>query len=364
MAPPLIEALTETRERVSRYKGRGLNEQNTKATLIEPVLRALGWDLEDLEVVQREHKARPRANPVDYALFSGREPVLFVEAKALGQDLGDEKWASQVLGYATVAGAPWVLLTNGDEYRIYNAHAPVPVDKKLFRKVSVSASQEEAAETLALLERSRMAGSDLEALWKSHFVDQEVRSVIEELFGAGAPDGSLVSLVKRRAKGLTPRDVKASLARVRVELDFPPEARLALATPMPARGAKRQAAKAGKTGKAARKAPMRSEVTLADLIAAGVVRPPLRIFRTYKKQELAAQIEADAQVTFRGERFDALSAAAGAARKSVIGSPHGFKYPPTNGWTFWQFRDADGKARELATLREQFQRRSRLKVVG
>jgi len=28
--------------------------RNTKATLIEPVLRALGWDLEDLEVLQRE----------------------------------------------------------------------------------------------------------------------------------------------------------------------------------------------------------------------------------------------------------------------------------------------------------------------
>ena len=110
----LLDTVSEAGARVARYKSRSLNEQNTKATLIDPVLRALGWDLEDLESVQREYRARKRANPVDYALFSGREPVLFVEAKALGQDLGDEKWASQALGYATVAGACGPLLADDD----------------------------------------------------------------------------------------------------------------------------------------------------------------------------------------------------------------------------------------------------------
>ena len=36
------------------------------------------------------------------------------------------------MGYAIVAGVEWVVLTDGNEYRIYNTHAPVPVAEKLF----------------------------------------------------------------------------------------------------------------------------------------------------------------------------------------------------------------------------------------
>lgn len=37
----LALVLNEVRARIKQNGGRGLNEQNTKATLIEPVLRAL-----------------------------------------------------------------------------------------------------------------------------------------------------------------------------------------------------------------------------------------------------------------------------------------------------------------------------------
>jgi hypothetical protein len=46
----LKAALAQVRTRIAQHrKSRQLNEQNTKATLIDPVIRALGWDLEDLE---------------------------------------------------------------------------------------------------------------------------------------------------------------------------------------------------------------------------------------------------------------------------------------------------------------------------
>ena len=80
----LRRTLEDIRARISRYRGsRKLNEQNTKATLIEPVLRALGWDLEDLEEVRREYKLKRRDRPVDCALLLVRTPRLLVEAKAL-----------------------------------------------------------------------------------------------------------------------------------------------------------------------------------------------------------------------------------------------------------------------------------------
>jgi hypothetical protein len=52
----------------------------------------------------------------------------------LGENLDDRRWAGQIMGYAHVAGVKWVVLTDGDEYRLYNAYAEGPVEDKIFRK--------------------------------------------------------------------------------------------------------------------------------------------------------------------------------------------------------------------------------------
>ena len=111
----LTQVLDSVREKLRRYQEHAVNEQNTKTALIDPVLRALGWDVGDLEQVQQEYRRRPRDKPVDYALLLLRAPRLFVEAKALGQNLNDRRWANQIMGYASVAGVEWVVLTNGNE---------------------------------------------------------------------------------------------------------------------------------------------------------------------------------------------------------------------------------------------------------
>jgi len=134
----LAGTLAEVRRRIEQGAKRHLNEQNTKATLIEPVMRVLGWDVENIDEVQREFRVKKKDKPVDYGLLVLRTPRLFIEAKALGEDLGDRRWANQIMGYASVAGVEWIVLTDGNEYRIYNSHAPVSVDEKLFRAVSVT----------------------------------------------------------------------------------------------------------------------------------------------------------------------------------------------------------------------------------
>ena len=161
----LAEALKTVRTRIARYKGTDVGETNTKTALIDPILRALGWDVGDLEEVHQEYKRRRQDKPVDYALILLRAPRLFVEAKALGKSLDDRKWANQIMGYATVAGVEWVVITNGDEYRIYNALAHVPMEEKLFRTVSVTDQNAPVEETLSLLSKERLNGNDLEHLW-------------------------------------------------------------------------------------------------------------------------------------------------------------------------------------------------------
>ena len=64
----------------------------------------MGWDVEELDEVRKEYRFKRGDNPVDYALLLLRTPRLFVEAKALGENLSDRRWAGQMLGYASVAG--------------------------------------------------------------------------------------------------------------------------------------------------------------------------------------------------------------------------------------------------------------------
>ena len=339
MTEPLAKTLKEVRARITRASSHRLNEENTKATLIEPVLRALGWDTEDVDEVVREFKLKPRDKPVDYGLLVLRTPRLFVEAKSLGENLDDRRWTNQIMGYAGVAGVQWMVLTDGNEYRIYNTHAPVSVEEKLFRSVKASDDSPLIHETLELLAKDRMEENRIEVLWRAHFVDRHVRAAIEQLF-TGEGDRLLVNHVAQHTKNLTPEEIRSSLKRCRVALDFP----------VPAEETIRQALGETKP-KRERSAGERSEVTLADLIRAGLLCPPVQLEKLYKEKRLTAQIEADGAVTFHGQRFDSLSQAASAARASVLGTKD---WPATNGWTFWKLHGVGGELVDVDAVRQAF----------
>jgi len=178
-------AIEIVRKRIRQIRDRNeaIGEQNTKAALIDPLLSALGWDLQEIDEVRREYKRKPQDNPVDFALFLNRMECLLIEAKSLEKDLGDRKWISQNISYAAVVGVKWCVLTNGDEYRIYNAHAEVDVDEKLFRKVSISDSNSTILiDTLILLSKEKMHGSLLDELWKGGHI-RRVEARFEARFG-------------------------------------------------------------------------------------------------------------------------------------------------------------------------------------
>lgn len=216
-----------------RERREAIGEQNTKAVLIDPILEALGWDLRNLDEVVREYRAKPSDNPVDYALMLRRSPLLFVEAKDLGSNLSDRKWASQTISYAAVVGVEWCVLTDGDEYRIYNAHAPVDVDEKLFRAVRLSDAdaQERTLETLLLLSKEKLAADDLRKLWEAYFVDCQVQRALEDMFAA--PDSGIVRLLRKHVPELTPAQVRGSLARADIRIDFPDASEAAPAASAP-----------------------------------------------------------------------------------------------------------------------------------
>lgn len=359
------DIVEQLRGKIGRYQG-PIGEQNTKAALIEPVLRVLGWDVEDVDEVHREYKQRSMDNPVDYALVLDGKPVLFVEAKGLRENLDDRRWAGQILGYAAVAGVEWVVLTNGDEYRIYNAHAPVPVQDKEFRRARVTDPTTLPETVLDLFSRKRMLEGHLTVMFKAHFVDHQVREALGILLAPGHVDPALVRLIGKHAKALSPGEIRSGLDRLHVSWDGPMRSAAAASTspaspspapvllPVPSRPSPTTpSATPSKSGTATRDEVARSNnAVLQRIMAARPNQDTLDLEKTYNGHHLTARIECDGRVTWNGVAYDSLSTAAGVARASIIGAPAGRKYPQTNGWTFWGFRDADGQLKPMDALRQ------------
>lgn len=361
--PALSSAIEVVRKRIQQIRDRKeiAGEQNTKAALIDPILSALGWDLQEMDESRREYRRKPQDNPVDYALFLNRTETLFIEAKSLERDLSDRKWISQNLSYATVVGVRWCVLTNGDEYRIYNSHAPVDVEQKLFRSVRISdtANAGSAADTLHLLSKEQMQGRLLDELWKAHFIDANVSRSIESMLAN--EDAGLIRLLCNKTKGVTRAEVRASLKRAKIRVDFPVPVVAAGTAPVP----KARGNVADVSGTVATRRPPdqgASQITVSNLIQAGLIRTPLRIERRYKGVHLTASVRPDGRIEFGGQEYDSLSTAAGMARKSIVGAPAGHPFPQTNGWTFWMYSD-DGVLREVDTLRQSYLGQRKLKVV-
>lgn len=336
-------AIREVVEKIHRFQDRNLGEQNTKGSLIEPILEALGWDIRDPDEVHREFKPTTQDKPVDYCLTLLRKPRLLVEAKGFGESLADRRWIGQILGYAAVAGVEWCVLTDGNEYRFYNATVALDAEDKLFYHVKLSEDDEEkAAGDLSLISRANMEENILEVLWSAHYVDRRVRQALQEMFQGR--DRGLVRLIRRKVSKLTPKEIVESLRRLDVRVE--PVA------PLPGLARPAQPSQPARTKKARRQrkeGKVRYEVRLTDIIAAGLLLPPVKLFRKYKGKVMEAFLLPDGAVEFGQERYRTCSTAAEIARSTVTG-----RKMNTNGWVFWQYLGTDGKARTLAEVRRAF----------
>ena len=162
----------------------GANEANTKVLLIEPLLAALGWDVGDLDAVEREYRVYDNTS-LDYALKIDGKPRLYVEAKAIGKNLDDKQFIAQTVNYANNEGVLWCVLTNGLVYRVYKTNEPVPMEQKLLFEVDLSvegtSTATEKGKSLELIARQSMLNDALEKWGDRVFTDARVRKALAQL---------------------------------------------------------------------------------------------------------------------------------------------------------------------------------------
>ena len=129
----VIERLQDRIERQRDYLSR--HETRTRQVLIDPLLRELGWDVSDPDAVQLEYRVGQQW--ADYVLVSDSHPVAVIEAKKLGSNLEDDE-IMQVLNYANRDGIDYMIVTDGDQWEMYEVFKRGTLEERMLMKFQLS----------------------------------------------------------------------------------------------------------------------------------------------------------------------------------------------------------------------------------
>lgn len=124
----LLDLVQTLSDRIERH-GAALRQSEalTRYALIDPLLRELGWDTADPNMVVPEYPSS--GGRADYSLMRDGNPAMMVEAKSL--DTGLKGVLSQGIQYCLEKGTMFFCVTDGRRWEIYETHKPVPIEEKL-----------------------------------------------------------------------------------------------------------------------------------------------------------------------------------------------------------------------------------------
>ena len=180
----LKDVIIEARNICQKLKASGVpNEANTKALVIEPLLSALGWNTTNFDVVDREVKVYD-GTFLDYGLNVDGNPRLYVEAKALGENLTDKRFVAQTINYANNDGVVWCVLTDGITWRVFKTNESAVMDKKLLFEVDIADESQSFSDMegmFRLISYRSVVDGTLDNYGELVFTDSRVRAALAAL---------------------------------------------------------------------------------------------------------------------------------------------------------------------------------------
>ncbi len=134
------------------------NEKNTELRVVLPLLQEMGYSPHDIDGGGRD----VGGYFPDYTLLPEQPDFTwYIEVKAWQESL-DGKGKDQAIGYAHRNGKRWVVLTNGQVWRLYDNYIHGVADRKLVIEASLT-DKEATLSLLTALSKPSMCGSKLEA---------------------------------------------------------------------------------------------------------------------------------------------------------------------------------------------------------
>jgi hypothetical protein len=202
----LVAGIKRFQPILANGKSRDLNEADTVTIIKDMLADVFGYD--KYSEVTSEHAIR--GSYCDLATRIDGTIAALIEVKAIGLELKDNH-VKQAVDYAANQGVDWVLLTNGNVWRVYRVTFSKPIDQELVVDLNFS-------------EISHKSDHDLEALYlwckegwiKSALGDYYIRkqALSRYFLGAVMLTDPVLDVMRRELRRISP-DVKIDSDQLR-----------------------------------------------------------------------------------------------------------------------------------------------------
>lgn len=196
IAERLISGIKRYQPVLTSAKSRDVNESDT-VTIIKDILAdVFGYD--KYSEITSEYAIR--GTYCDLAIKIDEQLRLLIEAKAIGLELKDN-YVKQAIDYAANQGVEWVVLTNGDIWRVYRVMFGKPIGQEIvleFRFTDLNFKNASTLELVHLLSKESWAKS---LLGEYHLQRQALNRFFIAAVTLSEP---VIEVVRRELRRLSP----------------------------------------------------------------------------------------------------------------------------------------------------------------
>lgn len=152
----LLELIVTLRKRIDEHvETLRASEALTRYSLIDPMLRGLGWETDDPALVVPEYREPSINRKPDYVLLRDAAPFIVVEAKKLGENLQDNKIIEQGLRDCAFTKSSFFIITDG---RLWDLYDQGRVEPKIKFDVKDASAAQVCLKAMALWRPSATSG--------------------------------------------------------------------------------------------------------------------------------------------------------------------------------------------------------------
>ena len=355
----LIAVIIKLKQRILEAQSMQLSEQDTRQGLINPLLRALGWDFSDFDAIKSEFRPEGFRDAIDYVLFRSKEkerPAMLIEAKQLGVRLNDGKIIKQICSYMGQSGAKWGVLSDGDKYVMYNSGGGTSYEDWKFLTLQLSTADTEdgvpidklADQLIALIHRDSLENNSIQEFYKEHAMNRHIEEAMWSLFSE--PFDTLAGAIQREFRQERVADPKFKITKTHIieflcsMKDEEGKIPIRLDVSSDQESMLHDIARISQAHDDVSKVNRSRRITMSDLLAEGLIKTGDSWRISYKGEVKWGRITANGELQINEQTYGNPSIAATVAT-GLSGC---------SGWNYWHFKNKEGRWVKIIVLRDEY----------
>ena len=202
----LSTALRRFQPIIASAKARDVGESDTVIIVTDLLSELFGYD----KYAEITSETAIRGTYCDLAVKLDGAIQVLIEVKAIGLGLKDAH-VKQAVDYAANQGTDWVVLTNGETWRVYKMTFAKPIDAELVLEFSLSELNSKKAADLEIVYRLTREGWIKSALGEFHTQQQALNRYF---LGALVLSDPVLEVVRRELRRISP-DVRIDMEQIK-----------------------------------------------------------------------------------------------------------------------------------------------------